>query len=183
MSSSLASIFADDRTLLFEEGKTVSKSTGIYIDIFPLEALSGNVVQFDTLLNYRKKMMRIISLKSLPVDFAKRSWFKNLIVAFIKLIYSTKHYSIILKDIDNKLKESNTSDDIVYYANIAWGAGRKELVPARCFSDVIYVDFEKGKFPLAIEYDTYLRCIYNDYMQLPPEEMRVSGHHFKMFWK
>jgi hypothetical protein len=31
--------------------------------------------------------------------------------------------------------------------------------------------------------DTYLRTVFGDYMQLPPENQRVYSHGFTAFWK
>ena len=38
--------------------------------------------------------------------------------------------------------------------------------------DVEWVDFEGEKMPVVKEYDRFLRTVYGDYMQLPPEEKR-----------
>ena len=168
---------SDNRTLLLECGKGISNTTGVYIDIFPLEALSSDVVQFDRAMSYRCRKMQIITYKSLPFDWRNRCLYKNLILAGLKLLYFFQSYHQLLTDIDNMIKKCNVSNGITYYANLAWGTGRKELVPAQC------VEFEKGLFPITVDYNTYLTCIYGNYMQLPPEDKRVSGHHFEMYWK
>lgn len=173
----------DNRTLLLEKGKEVSGATGIYVDVFPLDALSCDIELFDNAMKFRDQRLKIIKYKSIPVDWNKRSILKNLILCCIKLLYSYKSYYSLLNEIDCNNKNNNVSKDIVYYANLAWGAGRKELVPAHCFDDVVYVKFEKGKFPIAVDYHTYLTCIYKDYMQLPPKEKRISGHNFETYWK
>ena len=47
----------------------------------------------------------------------------------------------------------------------------------------IKVDFEDKTFWIPEGYDAILREYYGDYMQLPPEEKRVTHHANKIFWK
>ena len=51
------------------------------------------------------------------------------------------------------------------------------------FEGTVEVEFEGVKLKAPIGYDRILRSIYGDYMQLPPEEKRVTHHTNKMFWK
>ena len=44
------------------------------------------------------------------------------------------------------------------------------------FEDTLELKFEDGIFKAPSGYDRVLREIYGDYMQLPPEEKRNSGH-------
>ena len=46
------------------------------------------------------------------------------------------------------------------------------------FHDVIEVPFEDTTLIIPRSYDAYLRKLYADYMQLPPEEKRVSHPHY-----
>ena len=55
---------------------------------------------------------------------------------------------------------------------------KKEL-----FSSTIDWPFETEKFKVFKDYDNYLENAYGDYMQLPPEEKRVSHHSFTAMWK
>ena len=43
--------------------------------------------------------------------------------------------------------------------------------------------FENQKFFVPIGFDAVLRTCYGDYMQLPPENQRVTHHGFKAFWR
>jgi lipopolysaccharide cholinephosphotransferase len=46
------------------------------------------------------------------------------------------------------------------------------LHPYHYFKDVEWVDFEGEKMPVVKNYDRFLRTVYGDYMQLPPEDQR-----------
>ena len=54
--------------------------------------------------------------------------------------------------------------------------GSRERMPAEVFRGAVNVTFEGLTVPAPVGYDTYLRGLYGDYMQLPPEEKRVSLH-------
>lgn len=46
------------------------------------------------------------------------------------------------------------------------------------FEDTIEVPFEDTKLVIPRDYDSYLKLLYGDYMQVPPVEARVSHPHF-----
>ena len=46
------------------------------------------------------------------------------------------------------------------------------------FKDVIEVPFEDTSLTIPRDYDSYLRTLYGNYMQLPPEEKRISHPHY-----
>jgi phosphorylcholine metabolism protein LicD len=46
------------------------------------------------------------------------------------------------------------------------------------FKDVIEVPFEDTTLIIPRDYDAYLKTLYGDYMQLPPEEKRMSHPHY-----
>lgn len=47
--------------------------------------------------------------------------------------------------------------------------------PINLFSERVWVDFEGYKMPLVGGYDTLLKNVYGDYMQLPPENQRLPA--------
>ena len=61
--------------------------------------------------------------------------------------------------------------------------GVNEIMKKSELEDTIFGDFEGRQFRIPKEYDKYLSQIYGDYMQLPPEEKRVSTHTFEAWWK
>ncbi len=62
---------------------------------------------------------------------------------------------------------------------VAWGLyGPGERYPLSAWEHMEQVEFEGGAFPAISCQDEYLRGIYGDYMQVPPEDER-SGHEFE----
>jgi len=44
------------------------------------------------------------------------------------------------------------------------------------FASYIEVPFEDRKMPIPVGYDKYLRTVFGDYMQMPPEDKRMAHH-------
>ena len=57
----------------------------------------------------------------------------------------------------------------------------RERMPAEVFRGAVGVTFEGEEYPAPIGWDTYLKGLYGDYMQLPPEDKRESDHHFQAY--
>jgi lipopolysaccharide cholinephosphotransferase len=71
-----------------------------------------------------------------------------------------------------------------YYANaVANIYGVKEIMPYEVFKEVEEIEFCGKKYLALKEYDYYLRHIYGDYMQLPPENERVPHHYDNVYYK
>ena len=61
-----------------------------------------------------------------------------------------------------------------------WKGNRVEK---EAYASAVKVDFEGLQFNAPVEYHKILTNIYGDYMQLPPEEKRVTHHTNVMYWK
>ena len=62
---------------------------------------------------------------------------------------------------------------------INWGGawGKKEIVPAEWYGDGADATFEGIRVIVPTEYDKWLTQVYGNYMQLPPEEKRITHHY------
>ncbi len=50
--------------------------------------------------------------------------------------------------------------------------------PKEWFEGAVMMPFEDTEMPLPVGYDQYLRAVFGDYMELPPEEKRHGNHTF-----
>lgn len=59
----------------------------------------------------------------------------------------------------------------------------KMIYDVDLFEKLIEVEFEGSKFLSMAQYDEFLKKIYGDYMQLPPEDQRHPYHGGHYYWK
>jgi lipopolysaccharide cholinephosphotransferase len=62
-------------------------------------------------------------------------------------------------------------------ANFSGAWGDKEIVPADWYGEGVTLSFEGLEVSAPKEYKKWLQQVYGDYMQLPPEEKRVTHHY------
>ena len=59
----------------------------------------------------------------------------------------------------------------------------KEIMDIRVFIDVERKKFENRLYLCTKHYDIYLTKLYGNYMELPPEEKRISNHNYSAYIK
>ncbi len=79
-----------------------------------------------------------------------------------------------------KFKTKYSFDDSALVGSLTCGDW---AVSKACFEEMEECQFEDREYMISSHYDEILRAIFGDYMQLPPEEERVSNHGYKVFWK
>lgn len=110
---------------------------------------------------------------------AKKTFLKKFFIYPIAKLFGAKFW---LKKHEKLVKSFKMSD--YDFCNLYAGViGTKEVFPKKYFDDLIEVDFEGHKLKAIAAYDDYLTNAYGDYMQLPPEEYRVSLHDFVIYKK
>ena len=163
---------------------------GIWIDIFPMDNVSDSkdafVAQIAEMKPLWVKQMRYRdALSSFKDIFHVFSPKEILILSSIKCTLSAER---LLRRTNAKLREKAQ-----YYPYGSTGHvsqlgvlddGIRCYFPAEWFDSYINVDFEGHRFQAIAEYDAYLKALYGDYMQLPPENEQVPKHSFvEFFWK
>ena len=153
---------------------------GVNIDIFPLDNWDNDLQKAQKEVHRIRKLNACLSYMKVekpqtnnPIRYA--AW--SVVIAFCKMRGSA-HY--IKKVIQECVKAKQTGSR--YVGAKAWPIwGERGIIPAEAFSDSIDIEFEGEMFPAPVGYDTYLRCLYGDYLPEPPVEKRKTHHNFKAY--
>lgn len=171
------------KTVVISPAPWNKDKSGVWIDIFPIEGAPDDIEQQTT----RFKKSRMFYMNQLEQRYIIKRWLGGLKgkISFIKeYLKGNGHINSFIKKYDEFCKE------------IPYGS-TKHLTVLSCpnsnvnhfynledFDDYILTDFQNFKFFIVTGYDHVLRCSYNNYMELPPIELRKPGHSgHKYFWK
>lgn len=145
---------------------------GVWIDIFPLDHVSDKTID-----NIQIKFLRLLRAFLIAKYYQRKvnsGFAKHSIKYLIKIIlYPIPSQSILLfmDYLANKINTNNISSNRM--GNIVWGYGKSEVVNSEWFEQFIQLEFEGKEYKCISRYDEFLKHIYGDYMQLPPEEKRI----------
>lgn len=151
---------------------------GISIDIFPLDGVNGDNEEAcsEKRRELRNKFVEILKKTRVLVDIEH-----NTMVRMIEKIYSRtvgKKYNYI-KEISQLEKEMINENKTRFCTCVYdfYGA----VWETNDFDTPIKIKFEGYDFNVPKNYDSVLRVIYGDYMELPPVEKQVIPHTYKAF--
>lgn len=184
--------YETDRSIIYPFAKVVCNLTiheeggyscyGHGIDLFPIDKIPSNKTEAQRILKRQNIYWHLLMLKSMKWE-KKRGLLKNLIMAICKTFLFFVSYArinkLMRKDVNkySKLKDN-------YYMGCLFGPyGIKEFMNKDCFNKVVLMEFEKRQYYCLKNYDEYLSSLYGNYMQLPPEDKRVTHHNFRTRWK
>lgn len=166
----------------FWEMKDIRYSTGVFIDIFPLDFFDGDENEFIKEYNKIKRLRQLsllsithFSLKTLLKSVGngnKKQIGMSLLSLFIPHFVNDKIKRKIKEFDDKCCKKDNGKTIVSFYGSY----GKKEYLKKEWFSKSVLQDFSHLRVKLPVGYDEYLKQCYGDYMMLPPTEKRVYEH-------
>ena len=153
----------------------------LWIDIFPIDGLSENLEEvkniYDKCNFYRNVLMLAYAKLGEGTTFF-RKYAKYLLKPLAKL-YGRKRCVEKLE----KIALSNPYEKSKYVGAVTWGLyGAGERMLKSEFEKSVEVEFEGHKFPAFFCWDSYLRGLYGNYMELPPVEKRKT-HNMTVYLK
>lgn len=157
-----------------EEAETDFDSNGVWVDIFPVDYVSDNVIiRFCTAI-LRHYFIGIIYTRLFGKTKARG--FNGHIYYYAP--FTVKTAKKLADRIINVCKKAN------YMINFTDGGPMKIIkrFPSRCFDSTIDMQFENRTYKAMSGYDEYLTKTYGDYMVVPPKEKQIT-HNFKAFIK
>ncbi len=164
----------DNRTWI-DELHYKPEDYGVFVDIFPIDGIKG-AIQFKQM----DRLNKLLHIKK--ANFTRRSIYKvvrNFIGKILLLPFSVHD---ILKRMD-KVARRYPFGTTPKAGLISVPYGVREIVDTSVFEKTVFHEFEGSQFRIPIGYDTWLKNIYGDYMQLPPEEKQVPHHVLDAYWK
>ena len=171
----------DDSRTFFDEEITDSYKMGVNIDIFPIDTISDDVNIQKAVVNKNKRWIQLMTLKRVPIKRG-RSLVKNIVLSLSHLVTTFIPYSyIVSRIIKNAI--SAKCENSSHQGCLVWGYGLKEIISRSALADSIRLPFEDCTFSAPKGYDTYLKALFGNYMELPPVEKRQTHHAFKAYWK
>lgn len=153
---------------------------GVEIDIFPLDAFDDDFEKAkNEAIRIKKTMIwlkRTKLEKPLSKTFIKRTiW--NVIMCFVNILGGQYFIKKIIQYANRPEQKGHK-----YLGAKVWCIyGERGIIPAEAFADSIEVEFEGMMFPAPVGYDTYLTCLYGDYLPEPPKEKQKTHHGFKAY--
>ena len=142
---------------------------GVYVDIFPLDGIKKRWQAYVC-----GQCIRFMYIKTSV--FCDRQTFSRkarlLITKMILLPFSSHFILKAMKKIATKYDYEKCGEVCSFGSRTAM----REILPREVFEEHINVTFEGNEYRAPKGYDKYLTYKYGDYMQLPPEEQRISTH-------
>ena len=166
---SFPKIVAADTVLVETALSHLEYRGGVYIDVFLLQETSANpLVRF---ASEKLRYVRYCLLRSYYFDF--QSPLRKAMHRMVTLcIDPTAIQSRLYRRYEKVLKNPGFLVDTGTF-------GQQALLDPGFFANVHELPYEDAQMPVPGDHHGYLTHYYGDYMQLPPEESRISNHSFQ----
>ena len=148
---------------------------GVFIDIFPIDGV-GSPNQIFQIMKIKKL------LHTKKANYFQRTLPKKIINFVGKILLLPFSEYRILKLID-KIARKYPFGTTPKAGVVVNPYGVREIVDTSLFDYGIKKEFEGKMFYVPVGYDMWLRSVFGDYMQLPPEDKRHSPHVSVAYWK
>ena len=163
--------------------KETDISLGVYVDIFPVDG-AGNTAAGAKLWAMVFTFLHGLRISANWTRYRRsklRKWYyepaRFMCYLLGKFIGTSALDNMIVWYLGAKAFSQST-----YVGRLVGDYGSREVMEAKLFREYTQVAFEGKTFLAIAEYDTFLRALYGDYMQLPPEEKRKTHHEFEAYW-
>lgn len=167
----------DTRTIVKDRFEKKYES-GLWVDIFPMDYIPDDQNEMEKIVKKSYGYQKWIFRTSTDKNYF--NGYKRVLSVCLKVIL--KLFNIDCKKNVKKLLEYRSLPKSNTVGLIVWVNGDKEIGPLKWFNEYVECEFRGVKFPIIKYYDEFLKKVYGDYMQLPPENERVS-HCVEAYYK
>lgn len=181
----------DTRTIKEEPIRNSCRHLGVDVDVFPIDSIPDNhdesVLFFDNIARWQALLNRhITTFGSLTNCNCIKTVAYNCFILFLRIgeLLGLRTVDSIVSGFSRYAQKYNSQHVSFCGITVISHYGIREKNPKIGYERVINVQFEGSFYPAPIGYNQYLCQLYGDnYMELPPVEMRQSHHSYKAFWQ
>lgn len=169
---SIARICDMKRTRVRKYYQWTDAETGLWIDVFPIDSMpeDGGVA-----LRAQNDKCWFLCGARAPISM-EYSLKRNLKTLGKKLLYCLGDRDKEIKIYNSMISQLPTYGSTEFVCNFGSPYEKKDIHKRFVFDNYQRVKFGSIEASVITEYDSYLKSIYCDYMQLPPISKRVRGH-------
>ena len=169
-------------TTILKEDVDSDMAIGVYIDIFPMDKMSDSYIQAKKLYWELEPLKEILVIKNLLFDEGRKGY-KKILLKVLKRCLRTVSREKLVKKIDMLGRRYEKYSTSKYICVVTAATREKEILETEWYESQILVKFEGNEFYAPREYHKVLTHLYDDYMQLPPENERCSHHSFNAWFR
>ena len=148
---------------------------GVWVDIFPIDRVPDNPHKYVKLMKKIWLFMRLQRIGEIK--------YPNSMLA-VRLAHPLIWpFRNIFGTIGKKIMYHSNNRISRTVANLSLWYLHYPSFPLSYMNEYVDVEFEQNSFKAMKEYDGFLRGVYGDYMQLPPENERVPRHSYIAYWR
>ena len=170
----------DRRTRIREENYTQKDVKSLWIDIFPVDGLPDSMNETRRLYKEALLLCKMSVATVVHAGYGTtrlKRILKPLVVTPVSRLIGRRRIGSMLKSIAAK----NPYEDRRYCGMITWAwDGPGQRVERRDFEELTELPFEGHPIYAMSCWDQHLKGVFGDYMQLPPEEERIT-HDLKAY--
>lgn len=168
----------DTRTIIDSKYINDKCSNNLWIDVFPIDGNPTKKGELHRLYNTSLLLRSILKIK-----MARMGEGKNIIKKVIKPVFKVLYFPIpiyLLDYIIDRNAQKYRFRDSRYVGGVVWGYGAQEAIEKKAYLSPKSMMFEEHDFNVPSNYHEYLTNLYGDYMQVPPEDKRIT-HNMKAY--
>lgn len=176
MSNHLHVVVSDSSTrltFLKSRGQQTFYNGGLYIDIFPIDKVPDSKKAYKWLMRLLFLFQRLQQVG----EYKDKKLHLRLAHPFVR------PFRNLLGKIGKKLVSDSQKRISHTVGNLSLWYLTYPSFPAYFMDEFIDVTFENHKFKAIREYDSFLKGVYGNYMELPPEDKRVPRHSYIAYWR
>lgn len=165
-------------TVVSEGTAANSAANGIFIDVFPFDAVPESEKEEAKHKKRTYFLRRLLLAKQNYNVCGKKEYVKRLVYMGLKIISAFYSREKLCKKLDCECERYNaTSKTPERIVNIGGAYGyNKETILRRWVDSTVELPFEDFTIAAPVGYIEYLEYFYGDYMTPPPEDKRYNRH-------